>query len=409
MSRFRKNSFLIIIAEILIIAVMNFALISNKIKKDDYYKVEAERVVRLLEKDEEIRQNPEQIDLSGFDSLIRVRLYKPSEACNNEYVVEEAGGKLWRIEYENKDDNPILFMNIGMGAAFVLTVLLLLYIDKNVLSPFGKMTELPVELAKGNLSMPIKEEKSRFFGKYLWGMNMLREKLEDSKNKNLEYQKEKKTLLLSLSHDIKTPLSAIQLYVKALSEELYETEEEKDKTLKGIMDNADTVRKYVDEIYTLSREDFMDFEVNMGEVYLSEIIKEIEAYYKDKLSVIHIGFDIEAYDNSLLSCDKYRLTESIQNLMENAIKYGDGKKISISNDEEEDCKLITVENTGCSIDENELPNIFDSFYRGSNTDNIKGNGLGLYIVKQLMIKMDGDVFAEVDKDCFRATLVVRKA
>ena len=211
MSRFRKNSFLIIIAEILIIAVMNFALISNKIKKDDYYKVEAERVVRLLEKDEEIRQNPEQIDLSGFDSLIRVRLYKPSEACNNEYVVEEAGGKLWRIEYENKDDNPILFMNIGMGAAFVLTVLLLLYIDKNVLSPFGKMTELPVELAKGNLSMPIKEEKSRFFGKYLWGMNMLREKLEDSKNKNLEYQKEKKTLLLSLSHDIKTPLAAIQL------------------------------------------------------------------------------------------------------------------------------------------------------------------------------------------------------
>lgn len=169
MSRFRKNSFLIIIAEILIIAVMNFALISNKIKKDDYYKVEAERVVRLLEKDEEIRQNPEQIDLSGFDSLIRVRLYKPSEACNNEYVVEEAGGKLWRIEYENKDDNPILFMNIGMGAAFVLTVLLLLYIDKNVLSPFGKMTELPVELAKGNLSMPIKEEKSRFFWKIFVG------------------------------------------------------------------------------------------------------------------------------------------------------------------------------------------------------------------------------------------------
>ena len=72
-------------------------------------------------------------------------------------------------------------------------------------------------------------------------------------------------------------------------------------------------------------------------------------------------------------------------MMENAIKYGDGRKISISFSEEEDCKLITVENTGCTLEEGEINNIFDSFYRGSNTTNIQGNGLGLYIVKQLII------------------------
>ena len=114
------------------------------------------------------------------------------------------------------------------------------------------------------------------------------------------------------------------------------------------------------------------------------------------------------YEDCLLSGDVDRLQEALQNLMENAIKYGDGKEIGISFSEEEDCKLIAVENTGCTLEEGEINNIFDSFYRGSNTTNIQGNGLGLYIVKQLMTKMDGDVFAERDGENFRVTLVVRK-
>ena len=111
----------------------------------------------------------------------------------------------------------------------------------------------------------------------------------------------------------------------------------------------------------------------------------------------------------ILKCDIDRLIEAIQNLMENAIKYGDGKKIQISFDDEEGCKLITVSNTGCSLEKSELASIFDSFYRGSNTDNISGNGLGLFIVKQLMQKMDGDVFVKTCEDIFEVTLVVRKA
>ena len=134
----------------------------------------------------------------------------------------------------------------------------------------------------------------------------------------------------------------------------------------------------------------------------------VVAYYKDKLSVLHTEFEIAEFDNALLSADKDRLIESLQNLMENAIKYGDGRKISISFSEEEDCKLITVSNTGCTLEDSEINNIFDSFYRGSNTTNIQGNGLGLYIVKQLMTKMDGDVFASKEGGNFNVTLVVRK-
>ena len=409
MNRFRKAATIIIITEVLIIIVLNVIYLSFIRDSGKYYRVEAERVVRMLEGDSSLRENPEGIDISGFSTIIRVSHFNSSEICNNDYVVEEVDGTPYRIEYKaDKNSTAFLLMNIGMAAGLLLTVGVFIYIGMKVIKPFDKMSSLTQELAKGNLSAPIKEERSRFFGKFLWGMDMLRENLEDSKTKNLEYQKEKKTMLLSLSHDIKTPLSAIQLYSKALSEGLYDTEEKKQEALAGILSKTEEIRGYVDEIYNLSREDFMELSVNVGEVYLKEVMEGITAYYKDKLSVIHTEFEIGEFDNALLSADKDRLVESLQNLMENAIKYGDGRKISISFSEEEDCKLITVENTGCTLEEGEINNIFDSFYRGSNTTNIQGNGLGLYIVKQLMTKMDGDVFAEKVEDIFKVTLVVRK-
>ena len=224
---------------------------------------------------------------------------------------------------------------------------------------------------------------------------MLREKLEDNKEKELEFQKDRKTLILSLSHDIKTPLSSIDLYLKALAADLYDTKEKKDEAIRGIARNVKEIKGYVDEIVKASREDFLHLEVEQGEVYLSKVIETTRAYYKDKLSVVHTDFTVADYNECLIKGDQNRLIEVLQNIMENAIKYGDGKSISISFEDEEDCKLIHIENSGSNLKEEELPNLFDSFYRGSNSHGVKGNGLGLYICKTLMRKMDGDVYAKI--------------
>ena len=153
----------------------------------------------------------------------------------------------------------------------------------------------------------------------------------------------------------------------------------------------------------------MNLEVNEGEFYLSEVMNATQIYYGDKLSVLHTQLVMEEFSDCLLKGDKNRLIEVLQNIMENAIKYGDGDCIRIFCDEEEDCKLITIENSGCSLKEEEMPNLFDSFYRGSNSRGIKGNGLGLYICKNLMRKMDGEVFAQSIDDTFRVTVVIRRA
>ena len=391
-----------IIIEILLIVFSN-VLITGSLRRDNLlYRIEAKQIAKRME-----TEHVEDISLSDYKTIVKIEPYDDSQV-NYDYIVAECDGVIYRIGYEEKDNTGVLLaLNICLGMMFIFSAVIFIYIDRKVLKPFNSMTDMTVELAKGNLTKPITEEKSRFFGKFLWGMDMLRENLEDSRRKELEYQKEKKTLVLSLSHDIKTPLSAIELYTKALKEGIYDSEEKKAEALNGILKNADEIKRYAGEISKISREDFLDFKVNVSEVYIDDIINKIEAFYHDRLSVIHTGFSVDRHTNCLLLCDSDRLVEVLQNFMENAIKYGDGKSVKISFEEEEGYKLICVTNTGTAPDETDMQSIFDSFYRGKNTEGIQGSGLGLYICKNLMQKMDGDAYAEAVDGGFRAVAVVK--
>ena len=410
MSKFKIFVLLIVIVEILLILSANrLYFYQNNTGSGRLYLVEARRVVKEIEEQKPEASEIETINFNKYETIAGIREFVAGEACNNEYLVEEIDGKLYRIEYvEERSSRLPLYINISLMGMMIVTGVVLLYVYHKVLKPFWNMRNLSYELAKGNLSMPVKEEKSKLFGRFLWGMDMLREKLEETKEKELTFQKERKTLILSLSHDIKTPLSSIELYSKALSEDLYDTQERKNEALQGIAKNVKEIKGYVNEIVTASREDFLNLEVRMGEYYLSDVMKGTESYYKDKLSVIHTEFEMDEISECLVRGDKNRMGEVLQNVMENAIKYGDGKCIRISFGEEEDCKLIHIENSGCSLKKEELPNLFDSFYRGSNSAGMKGNGLGLYICKTLMRKMDGEIFAGIKEDIFCVTIVVRK-
>lgn len=406
MNNYKKFSILFLIFELMLVVVANIYIVRyNENSLDKQYKVEVQRIINEVNAGQELGS----IDIDEYKSIISVKKYNPEEKVKNEYLIEEIDGKLYRFGYiHNNDGRFTIIMNIIFGIILVSTSGLLWYLNRKLIIPFNNIHNLPTELAKGNLSVPIKEEKSKFFGKFLWGMDMLREKLEDDKLREYELIKEKKTLILSLSHDVKTPLSAIDLYVKALKEGLYDTDEKKQEVFLGIEKNINEIKGYVNEIAKASREDFLSLDVNNKEVYLWDIIKMVKMYYSEKMRKNHTDFIIEETVNCLIYADTDRLVEVLQNVIENALKYGDGKKIDISFDEEEDCKLIVVSNTGNSLKEEEIPNLFDSFYRGSNSGNIAGSGLGLYISKELMHKMDGDIYIAVSEDIFKIVLVLRK-
>ena len=296
-----------------------------------------------------------------------------------------------------------------LAAIFVLMCGILIYIRRSIIVPFGRINSVPQELARGNLAVPIPEEKSRFLGKFTWGVNLLRESIEDSRKKELSMQRDKKLLLLSLSHDIKTPLAAIKLNAKALAKGLYSDGEKRREAAESINTRADEIESFVSQITKAASEDFMSFEVVQDEEFLSHIVERIAARYALQLAEQGTEFTIERYDDCLLSCDLDRLAECLQNLVENAIKYGDGQRITLGFDKMDGCELITVSNTGCTLEEKELPQIFESFHRGANAERAQGNGLGLFICKRLMSLMGGEVYAEISGGCFNATLVVRLA
>ena len=325
-----------------------------------------------------------------------------------EYVIRKIDGVLYRFDYneETEKSDETLNLNIIIGVFSIFVISILLYIRQNIIRPFSEITNLPYELSKGNLTIPVKESKNRYFGKFLWGLDMLREKLEMSKQAELKLIKDKKTMLLSLSHDIKTPLSAIKLYSKALSSGIYKDAEKQQEVYESINTKADEIEALVSEIMRNESEGIIAFDIKIGEFYLSEVIDSIKIYYSDKLE--NTKFHIERYNDCILDGDADRLTEVLQNIMENAIKYGDGNSISISFADEEDCRIITVKNSGCTLNNNELAHIFDSFFRGSYVGSKSGNGLGLYICRQITHAMGGDVYAEIENGFMCLSVVCKK-
>ena len=407
MKAFNRIFSAVTVAIILLFVVVNMILAADKTDGSRQYRVEISRLAREIEANGSA-------DISECVYVTNIERYgKKFYSTDSDYVIYEINGELYRFDYSaNGYSNKAHFVgivNAVLGVIAILFIAVMLYIKYAILAPFERLSSLPYELSKGNLTTPVKETKNRFFGKFLWGIDILRENIEQQKQRELEMQKEKKTLLLSLSHDIKTPLSAIKLYSAALSKNLYPDAEKQHEIAENINEKVDEIEGYVSQIITASREDFLSLEVDMGEFYLSELIEKITEYYSEKLALIKTDFSIGKYKNCLLSGDLNRSVEVLQNMMENSLKYGDGRRIELIFPEDDECVQIALRNGGCTLSMDDLPHIFESFWRGANAESIRGSGLGLYICRQLMRKMNGEIFAEIDGDIITVIAVFARA
>lgn len=369
------------------------------------YRVEAERIALKI-------SSGEAYDLSEYSYITNVvKLDGSFSSGNSDYLIKEIDGIYYRFDYTYTPESfdGLMLFNVCFAAVFALFFAVILFVYFRIIRPLEKLRKYPKELAKGNLTVPLKQQKNGFYTELLWGLDLLREKLEKQKSDELELKKRSKTMVLSLSHDIKTPLSVIELYSKALEKGLYKDEEKKKSIARSINGKCEEIKQYVDGIVKTESEEFIEPEVNNGEFYLDDLINNISSFYKDKLELLKTGFEIIEHSNCLLFGDIERAEEILQNIIENAIKYGDGKSIILSFSAEENCLLVHIRNSGCTLSENELPHIFESFWRGSNTGQNSGSGLGLYICRTLIRKMNGDIFAESQNGYMTVTTVFVKA
>lgn len=423
----------------------NYMLIDRNRKKDSLYMVEVNRLFRqyvsgfsenspnpenAMISDNEIRSYGDHIMEYQVENsrYVKYILYKPAEEA---VTIEEEDGfyqvrsgyhsvikpvaesgeitGYLRFDYltEPSDYRLTVYYNLTMAALGLVCVLIFLYFYRHIIRPFHKLSDIPYELAKGNLTQDIKEEKGKYFGKFVWGIGMLKDTLEYHKQRELKLARDKKMILLSISHDIKTPLNAIELYAKALERNRYQSEEERKHAARKISEKVIEIDSFVQDIVKSSSEDIITLEIHNREFYTKDLIQKIQTGYGEKCRLNHIKFTIGMYDNLLLYGDVDRLYEAVGNLIENAFKYGDGIAIRITFAIEENYLLISVYNTGAPVEENEMAHLFDSFFRGKNAEHKQGNGLGLYICREIMKNMEGDIYAERCEEGMSFTIVAK--
>lgn len=420
MKKFNGLIVITIILYVVFTILLGRMTLSMEENRKHEYRVEGNRILKDL-------QEGKEVDLKDYSFITEISLLGIKEAKQEqiqEFFTEENEKKsmLYPVFHEGEltsyakfyyteEKFPILSIlivfEIGLLAIFVLILLLLFYMKNKIIKPFYRFSNMPEALKKGHYKDEIKVEKSRYFNQFLLGMSQLQDELEGSKKRQLQLLKEKKQLLLSLSHDIKTPLNLIKLYEKSLEENIYENEAEKKKALKQIGQKKVEIEQYMDEITMSFREEITDLPVNVVEFYLGDVLDKVFAIYEEQCQLRHIKFSVDKYENRLTKGDTDRLQEVIENLLENAIKYGDGREIKITFSEEEYCYLIHIDNSGKPVLEQELVHLFDSFFRGTNAIGKQGSGLGLYISKLLMRKMEGDIYAENKENGMRYTIVLR--
>ena len=321
--------------------------------------------------------------------------------------------KLWTLQRYGRIEGFMVFeyngsrygdlwlaMNISFMAVFFLLIGICTYIACYVLEPFNTLSSYPEKLSKNQLTEKIPETKNRYFGRFTWGINMLNDRLVSDRNRINELSRDHLTMLTTIAHGIKTPVSNIKLYSEAIETGMYQPDGKVNQSdaevAAKISKNADDITAIVKELIDKASGGVVAFEPNIITFYLSELTDFLNEEYNNRLDVLKIPHTFTIESNAMISSDKDGICRVLSQLMENAIKYGDGKGISVNIRKGEEGYYFSVKNKGKVLDEKELPYIFNSFWRGSNSEGVPGSGIGLFECYEIVRRLSGDIYARSD-------------
>lgn len=280
-----------------------------------------------------------------------------------------------------------------------------IYLDRNVITPFKKMQDFAGKVAEGRLDEPLAMDRDNLFGAFSESFDIMREELSASKQRELELQKKERELVASLSHDLKTPVTGIKLAAELLQMRFSVKAENADMDIvfsrdeinsmndgvDGILQKSEQINALVSDLFTATLDDLGEFKVNCRDEdsgVLADIVKSCD----DK----HYAVMGEP-PAVIISIDKKRMAQVIGNIISNSYKYAD-TTIDVDFKLSDGFLEMRIQDHGQGVPSDEIELITNKFYRGRKwaESSKDGNGLGLYIAKMLMKKMNGDLTAESD-------------
>ncbi|MDE5992574.1 MAG: HAMP domain-containing histidine kinase [Oscillospiraceae bacterium] len=292
----------------------------------------------------------------------------------------------------NKDDTQrgVNVIPILCGASIFLFAAMFGYIYFAILRPFEKMKDFAAKISMGDFDVPLNYERSNYFGEFTWAFDSMRNEITKSRASEKEAIENNKTVIATLSHDIKTPIASIRAYAEGLSANLDSTYEKREKYLSVITKKCDEVSRLTDDLFLHSISDLDKLKLTPERIeicaFTESVINEISAERED---VIFRKPDFTAFVNA----DKNRFTQLCENIINNARKYAK-TNIEVFCTMENENIILHFRDHGKGIPDENMPFIFDKFYRGNNCGSEQGSGLGLYIVKYIAEKMGGNVILQ---------------
>lgn len=339
-------------------------------------------------------------DISSVNSLV--------EAYKNKNTIVDinVNGNIYKILIDNNIEN-IMNNNksIYLKTMFVVSAIQLLsfiiyyiYLYINIIKPFNKMKEFATRVSSGNLDIPLNMDKNNNFGAFTESFDIMRHEIKIARKKEKEAIDAKKELVAKLSHDIKSPVASIKSSSE-LGLEIAPNERIKNQ-FSSINKKSDQINTLVTNLFNSTLKEMDELKINPT-IISSNIIKEllINSDYLNKANDINI-------EKCNIYADRLRLQQVFDNIFINSYKYAN-TKIEIKNYVDDEFFIISIKDFGNSIQDEEMPLLLEKFKRGSNTLNKEGAGLGLYISKEFINQMNGDLEIVNENPGFKVIIKLR--
>lgn len=319
------------------------------------------------------------VDLNEISRLNASGDYKTANQKIN--VLQE------HIRKKEEQKSGVDAIPILCGVSVLFFVVAFGYIYFAILRPFEKMKDFAEKISLGDFDVPLKYERSNYFGEFTWAFDSMRNEITKSRASEKEAIENNKTVIATLSHDIKTPIASIRAYAEGLSANMDSSYEKRERYLSVITKKCDEVSRLTNDLFLHSVSELDKIKLTLERIeictFTERVINEISAERED---VIFKKPDFTAFVNA----DKNRFIQLCENIINNARKYAK-TNIDVYFTREDENIVLHFRDYGRGIPDENMPFIFDKFYRGNNCGSEQGSGLGLYIVKYIAQNMGGKV------------------